>query len=670
MLFTLKVNRVKELNHIKLTKNKLFRFLLYCNCYLFLAFFTVSSTYGEQAKKEVEATIFIDFEKIEQEKNIVRYELGELMLLMEEEVSTNKEISIPENATEFERVFCTARRIQHNDSQLVAIKILKTLLEFEYYRSPGEELLLKFLMGNSLRYVGAPLIAYSYMEPIFPEVLHEAQGQNYSILLNSYAALLISIDSIEKAKNAYLLNLKLFSKENNQVEMYNARNNIGFSYQLLNMWDSAKFYYKENQKKVYKDLTPVLYAFSFGNYGSVMLKENKLDSALHYFFKEIDLLKAIGSEAGIFNTYAGIAEVYMLTNKLDSAKQYYKLALQKSKEHEQIEPSVKNYNDLLNLYAKEKEDQELIELLNNFFLLNDSLKGLVSSRAVKDELQVSRFLNILKETEENKRRTDLLENRNKELIYTIVALAFIVILLAITITFRHKSRRQLKGKNLELKEKNLELERSYALISDSNKKNEILLKELHHRVKNNLQIISSLFNLQLNASELDFEAQQVFQNAKNRIYSISLVHKKIYQSDNVSTLDFEEYIRDFSDELLKATPNDVNISIEIQRNPISIESAIPLGLIFNELFTNSLKHAKRHDSLKISIKHEDLPNSEKFIYTDNGVGVKNIEVMKESDNSIGVTLIHLLGEQLNAKIEYKEAFNEEHGFWLSIEGNF
>lgn len=639
--------------------------------FIIIAFFSLSICLNAQQKKEIETTLFIDLKKIESEKGSMNYSLEELIKFMEDSIKLNNEIVLPKNTTEFERALCLARRVQHNDSQLVAIRMFKTLLEFECYRSRAEELYLRFLMGNSLKYVGAPLIAYNFMEPIFPEIIKEVKNPElYSLLLNNYASLLISIDSIEKANKAYLRNLKLYTEKNNEIEAYNARNNVGYTYYLIGELDSAKAYYRINQNEVYKETNPVLYAFAFGNYGSVMMEEGKVDSALYYFKKEVKLLNQVGSEDGLGNVYGGIAAIYKLKGQIDSAKHYFQQSLEKSKKGNALNAIVNGYNSLLKISIQEKGDTELASLLSNYLTWSDSLNKVENLRELKDELQVSKFLNIFEETEESKRRTDQLENQNKDLVYAIMALAFIIILLALIITFRYKNRNQLKEKNHELEEKNVELEKSYLLISDSNKKNEVLLKELHHRVKNNLQIISSLFNLQLNASNLNYEAQQVFQIAKNRIYSISLVHKKIYQSDNVTSLDFEEYIRDFSDELLKSTPNDVNLSIEIQRNPISIEFAIPLGLIFHELFTNSLKHAKPHDSLRLSIKHIDLPEGEKFIYTDNGVGVQNIEVMKEGENSIGVTLIHLLGEQLNAKIEYKEAKDGEHGFWLSIEGNF
>ena len=613
----------------------------------------------------------IDFEKINDEKNIVNYTLDQIVTIIEDSIRIKNRVIIPANVTEFERALFQARQTQDERDQFGAIKQFKTLLEFKCYRTKGEELYIKLLLGTSLDYLGAPFIANNYIKDVFPAIFKELQNDQVKGFLSThYAKLLIEIDSIEQAKQIYLENLSLYEAANDTINAFRSRNNLGYSYALLKAFNKAKQLYRINQNKIYKNVSPVIYAFSFGNYGSVLLQEGDYDSALHYMRKEIHLLKSIASTDGINNTYLGIGDAYLEKNELDSARTYFQLSLDQSKKSKNIQSVIRAYGRLIKLYASKEKAPELSSFIDNYLIYTDSLQSTLSLKKAQEELQVSEFLNIFKETQQSKNRYDELQNKTNNLIITIIGLGLIIILLIFTLRFYFTNRKSLKNINLELKDKNQELEKSYQIISDSNEKNQVLLKELHHRVKNNLQIISSLFNLQLNASEMDAQTEGVFKDAKNRIYSISLVHKKIYQSDNVDSLDFEEYLRDFSDELLNATPNDVNLSIEVLRNPISIDSAISLGLIFNELFTNSIKHAKRHDSLQINITYKELDGKEKFIYTDNGIGVKNIEIMKESGSSIGVTLIHLLGKQLDATIEYREAKDDEHGFWLSIEGNF
>jgi two-component sensor histidine kinase len=613
----------------------------------------------------------IDFKKIQQQKNIVNYTLDQIVTIIEDSIRIKNRVIIPANVTEFERALFQARLTQNNRNQFVAIKQFKTLLEFKCYRTKGEELYIKLLLATSLDYLGAPFIANNYIKDVFPAIFNELHNdQVRGSLSTNYANLLIQIDSVEQAKDIYLKNLSQYESAGDTINAYKSRNNLGYSYALLLEHNKAKQLYRINQNKIYKNVSPIIYAFSFGNYGSVLLKQGDYDSALYYMRKEIHLLNSISSIEGINNTYLGIGDAYLEKNELDSARSYFQLSVSQSKKSRNIQSVIRAYGRLIKLYAAKEKAPELGVFIDNYLIYNDSLQSTLSLKKAQEELQVSEFLNIFKETQQSKNRYDDLQNKTENLIVAIIGLGLIIILMVFTLSFYFTNRKSLKNINLELKDKNQELEKSYQIISDSNEKNQVLLKELHHRVKNNLQIISSLFNLQLNASDMNVETEGVFKDAKNRIYSISLVHKKIYQSDNVNSLDFEEYLRDFSDELLNATPNDVNLSIEILRNPISIDSAISLGLIFNELFTNSIKHAKRHDSLQINVTYEELDGKEKFIYTDNGIGVKNTEIMRESGSSIGVTLIHLLGKQLDATIDYKEAKDGEHGFWLSIEGNF
>ncbi|MFT6198353.1 MAG: two-component sensor histidine kinase [Vicingaceae bacterium] len=616
----------------------------------------------------------IDFQKIEEERNLVNYSLDQIVTIIETSLIANKQVTIPENVTEFERALFQARSTQNQKdqrNQLEAIKQLNTLLEFKCYRTKGEELYIRLLLGTSISYMGTPLIAHNYIKPVFPDIFKEIDNPKISnSLINSYAGLLIRIDSLELAEKVYKDNLSRYEKNDEIYEVYNTLNSLGFIYIKLGKYDNARAIFIHNQNKKYASLNPVIHAFSFGNYGTLLSAEGDYDSALFYMRKEIKIMNAIPSDEGLENTYFGIGKIFEVQNEIDSAKKYYHLTLEASEKKKNLPLLITAYEKLINISVVNEKTTELSNLLESYLYYSDSLKTSQKINAVEKELQVSQLLEIFKTTEDSKKRYDLLKNKTNSLVYTVVGLTIIILLMALTISVYFQNRNRLKSNNLELEEKNNELKKSHQLTSDSNERNRILLKELHHRVKNNLQIISSLFNLQLNASGMEVETEQVFKDAKNRIYSISLVHKKIYQSNNIDSLDFGEYLRDFSDELFNATLNDVNLSIEILRNPISIESAIPLGLIFNELFTNSIQHARRHDSLQIKVLYKELNGKEKFIYTDNGVGVQNTELMKESDSSIGVTLIHLLGKQLDAKIEYKEAKDGEHGFWLSIEGNF
>jgi two-component sensor histidine kinase/CBS domain-containing protein len=187
------------------------------------------------------------------------------------------------------------------------------------------------------------------------------------------------------------------------------------------------------------------------------------------------------------------------------------------------------------------------------------------------------------------------------------------------------------------------------------KEKDSLLKEIHHRVKNNLQIISSLLRLQSDYMK-DEKVLALFKESQNRIRSMALIHEKLYQSKDILRISFSEYILDLTSTLLRsytAVSQTVELHLEVNDIWLTIDTAIPCGLIINELVSNSLKHAFPTDSQnnKISIKILSLGN-DRFRLTvgDNGIGLpQNINF--RNTESLGLQLVCTFTEQLEGEIE-------------------
>jgi len=193
-------------------------------------------------------------------------------------------------------------------------------------------------------------------------------------------------------------------------------------------------------------------------------------------------------------------------------------------------------------------------------------------------------------------------------------------------------------------------------IRSSLKEKEVLLKEIHHRVKNNLQIIQSLLGLQTQFIK-DKEDLKLIQESQDRVRSIALVHENLYQSPNLAEIEFAEYIRDLAYALYRSYKIDIDkikLDIKIKDIHLPVDRAVPCGLIINELMTNALKYAfppslKRKGLIQIHMKRSAKDEVE-LVFSDNGIGL-SAEVGKESD-SLGLTLVKLLAEeQLKGKIE-------------------
>ncbi|SNQ60429.1 PAS domain S-box protein [Candidatus Methanoperedens nitratireducens] len=190
-------------------------------------------------------------------------------------------------------------------------------------------------------------------------------------------------------------------------------------------------------------------------------------------------------------------------------------------------------------------------------------------------------------------------------------------------------------------------------IKESLTEKEMLLKEIHHRVKNNMQIISSLLRLQSRDIK-EKKYTDMFTDSQNRITSMALIHEKLYQSKGLEKIDFDDYIRDLANGLIQSYGANGNIKLNIDVRDVSlgIDSAIPCGLVINELVTNSLKHAfpdGRKGEIMISL-HMTEGNMIELIVSDSGVSIPaNIDIRKTE--SLGLHLVTILVEnQLHGEI--------------------
>ncbi len=182
---------------------------------------------------------------------------------------------------------------------------------------------------------------------------------------------------------------------------------------------------------------------------------------------------------------------------------------------------------------------------------------------------------------------------------------------------------------------------------------EVLLKEVHHRVKNNLQIISSLLNLQLRKTE-DREAFKAIGESKDRIRSIALIHEMLYRSTDLAEIRFSSYVEELTRGLMKmyGRGSDIEVQIEAGDISVSLEDAVPCGLIVNELVANSLKHGFgdfEKGRICISLKLDD---KDMFFLevSDNGKGVSKVKDILES-KSLGMKLVFNLAQQLQGNCE-------------------
>lgn len=203
--------------------------------------------------------------------------------------------------------------------------------------------------------------------------------------------------------------------------------------------------------------------------------------------------------------------------------------------------------------------------------------------------------------------------------------------------------------------------RQETLLQSALKEKEILLAELFHRVKNNLSIVTSLLNLKKDCAESE-ETKRVLEECRNHVFSMALVHTKMYNKNNLEDLNFNEYLGDLVPELINSIGGSATVDFELKSPDIKLNlaQAIPCGLIVNELVTNAFKHAtvpEQKLSIKVSLKDED--KIVRLEVGDNGPGKMDLDNGK---SSLGMELIRSLAEQLDG--EY--SFRNENGLKFSL----
>lgn len=213
-----------------------------------------------------------------------------------------------------------------------------------------------------------------------------------------------------------------------------------------------------------------------------------------------------------------------------------------------------------------------------------------------------------------------------------------------------RMRDNLKAARERDQEQNLALQREKDKLEKANERIHVLIKEIHHRVKNNLQVVASLLRLQSETIE-DEKLQQVFGQSQSRVASMALIHEKLYKGDDLVQLDIGGYLKDLFAELVQL--NNVRDTIRYNTSideglSLDLDTMVPLGLVLNELITNSFKHAfVGRDSGQIDLRIARVSEKEyDLIYTDDGVGIPQ-EKLTHDGVTLGMSLIDSLVEQLS-----------------------
>lgn len=459
----------------------------------------------------------------------------------------------------------------------------------------------------------------------------------------------------ERALSYYLRADALLRERSSDLYHAGLLNNIGLIYKRKGELDSAKTYFDESLA-LYKDLDePKRVSQTYVNLGLLYKDMDDCDKALDFYSLALIINKEISDRLGMAWCYQYIGECYGYLDQYADAIDYYQRALTILEELKVATNQIACYKGLADIYARIGQYQQAYNFHTKYATLNDSVYSDQLSRELAEQeasyasAEKERQLK-LKDLELSRKNAQIEKDTTQKWALFIGFLLVVAVAVIFIQRFRIEARlhKKLEGQNEELKRTYEDLKAT--VISKEEK--EVMIKEIHHRVKNNLQIISSLVNLQANSLD-DNKAQHLFREIQNRIISMSLLHEKLYKSPDLAHVNVSSYMDELLDHLMGiyATDKDIFIEKEIAVEDFAVDTLIPIGLLVNEIVTNALKYAFKGRE-KGTIKIKMYPVQGDFYaleIADDGVGLATEKVAQYRD-SLGMELIDTFVTQLDGEV--------------------
>lgn len=452
--------------------------------------------------------------------------------------------------------------------------------------------------------------------------------------------------------------------------------NIGLMYSAQKNYDLALDYFNQALQMNQSISNLDGEAAAWANMGIIYMGQEKYAEAKEVCAKAYDIFISIGEKCQSMTPASNLGRAYQKLGQTDEALKYLQLVYEESKAcdnpelislaliemggiHAEKDLRQKAEAEMLESYEiaiehklihkTQKAAEELYKLYKSMGRKAEALKYLEISDQIKDQMfnedlteQLTRIeLNYAFEQErkslEFQKQTELIAINAKlerhRLVQWVTGLGLAVALLVVGVIFSFYRQSQ-KAKNK---------------LADSLDEREVLLKEIHHRVKNNLQVVSSLLNVQ--SKYLNDElAKKAVLEGRNRVQSMAIVHEKLYQSDNLSHVNVKEYLEELAHTLFQSydiSEDRVKLTSEIEAVDLSIDTTIQIGLIINELVSNALKYAFPENNGAIYLYLRKKDELHELEVSDNGVGIASPDDLQKS---YGYRIVRSIARGLNGNI--------------------
>lgn len=407
----------------------------------------------------------------------------------------------------------------------------------------------------------------------------------------------------------------------------------------------------------------ILNAVIGGNIGKCMVTMNNYSEALPFLKKSLEELNRIAPKREnqeIINNTLALAEAHLQLNNLKSAFGLLSVEFEDIEIRQEL-----NRNRLLGTYYNKTQDYKRAA---DYFRLNDKISDSLKrnelfilkqqlNEIVGESDNENRLYRAEEQRRENEEMKNLLQDSKQRNNLIIISLIFTLLGFGGLI---YAYWRSIKNQKL--------IEQQKTIIEGQLKEKESLLREIHHRVKNNLQMVSSLLSLQTKNTKSK-AAIVALEEGKSRVKAMALIHQKLYQNEDLSFIEMQSYIESLINSVqsvYKKGGHNISITIDAEGTELDIDRAIPFGLILNELVSNSFKYAfpDSDENGQIYIHLRKNGDQGFFEYTDNGVGLPE-EVDERTNSSMGLRLINRLVNQLQSKLNVDRNV-EGVRFWFTF----
>jgi two-component system, sensor histidine kinase PdtaS len=437
-------------------------------------------------------------------------------------------------------------------------------------------------------------------------------------------------------------------------------NHLGNSHFGTLPTDSAMYYYRKALAlRQYIESNTNAIAVLFNNIGNVLRMERDHQAALEHYNQSLAISTRTGNRNLMATTYKNLAILARQSGDYTHALEYANRAKSMSLEIGLPRIAFQSAEQIARTLADRGEYRSAFDNLLGYIALKDSLDSQENRRRAAD-------LQIRFESERKERQIQELELTQEKTIrdFLISVIGMTLVLGAVLIwLYREKSKAaretalqktELEGLYGELVTKNARLEESESGLRNMLREKEVLLKEIHHRVKNNLQVVSSLLSLQSNTVD-NAQTLELLLESQDRIRAMALVHERLYRSNDFAGIDVKGYLTDLVENLRRSYRTErLEVTVDCDPISVSIDTAIPLGLMVSELVTNAFKHGFPHAaSGVVHVSARTIGNDEcTLVVEDNGTGMPP-GLAAGNASSLGLHLVNILVEQIDGRLTMK-----------------